>query len=119
MIDATISKGIFPPNAKLASVKPIHDKYYRLDVSNYRPISVISALSNVIEKHFESSMVEYINLILSQYLSGFGKVYSCQHLLMQLTEEWGKYLDKKIVGAPLMDLPKAFDCLPHDLDCKT
>ena len=64
-------------------------------------------------------MVEYINLILSQYLSGFGKVYSCQHLLMQLTEEWGKYLDKKIVGAPLMDLPKAFDCLPHDLDCKT
>ena len=31
-------------------------------------------------------------------------------------EEWKKHLDdKKIVGAVLMDLSKAFDCVPHDL----
>ena len=116
MINATISKGIFPSNAKLASVKPIYKKGSRLDVSNYRPISVISAFSKVIEKHFESSMVDYINSILSQYLSGFRKGYSCQHLLMRFTEEWRKHSDKnKIVEALLMDLSKAFDCLLHDL----
>ena len=61
-------------------------------------------------------MVDYINSILSQYLSEFRKGYCFQHLLLRLTEEWRKYLDKnKIVGALLMDLSKAFDCLPHDL----
>ena len=40
VINATKDKGIFPTNAKLASVKPIYRKGSRLDVSNYRPISV-------------------------------------------------------------------------------
>ena len=86
VINATITKGIFPSNAKLASVKPIYKKGSRLDVSNYRPISVISAFSKVMEKHFESSMIDYINSILSQYLSGFRKGYSCQHLLLRFAE---------------------------------
>ena len=77
MINSTISKGIFPSNAKLASVKPLYKKGSRLDVSKYRPISVISAFSKVIEKHFESNMVDYINSILSLYLSGLRKSYSC------------------------------------------
>ena len=98
VINATITKGIFPYNANLANVKPIYKKGFRLDVFNYRPVSVISAFSNVIEKHFESSMVDYIYSILSQYLSGFRKGYSCQHVRLRFTEEWRQYLDQnKIV----------------------
>ena len=42
--------------------------------------------------------------------------YSCQHLLMRFRDEWRKYLDQnKIVGALLMDLSKALECLLHDL----
>ena len=41
---------------------------------------------------------------------------SCQNVLLRLIEQWREYLDNnKLVGAVLMDLSKAFDCLRHDL----
>ena len=54
--------------------------------------------------------------MLSDFLSAYRRNYSCQHLLLRMTEAWRKCLDdNKVVGAILMDLSKAFDCLPHDL----
>ena len=61
-------------------------------------------------------MLDFVNSILSKYISGFRKGHSCQHVLLRLTEEWRKQLDNnKVFGALFMDLSKAFDCLPHDL----
>ena len=36
--------------------------------------------------------------------------------MIRLLEEWGENLDKNyVVGGVLIELSKAFDCLPHDL----
>ena len=42
--------------------------------------------------------------------------YNTQHVLIRLNEEWRKSLDSNyFIGAVLMDLSKAFDCIRHDL----
>ena len=61
-------------------------------------------------------MLVHVNTILSDKISAYRKGYSSQHVLLKLTEEWRKHLDNnQIVGAVLMDLSKAFDCIPHEL----
>ena len=120
IINATITQEKFPDNAKLTRLTPIYKNPKdgsRLQSTNYRPVSVLSVFSKVIEKHYESSMLDFVNSILSKYISGFrNKGHSCQHVLLRLTEEWRKQLDNnKVFGALFMDLSKAFDCLPHDL----
>ena len=49
-------------------------------------------------------------------LSAFRSGYGCQTALLKIIEDWKKALDENIfVAAILMDLSKAFDCLPHKL----
>ena len=49
-------------------------------------------------------------------MAEYSKTYSSIHVLTRLTENWKKHLEnKKIVGTVLMNLSKAFDCIPHDL----
>ena len=49
-------------------------------------------------------------------MSAFRSGYSCQDTLIRITEDWKNLLDNnQYVAAILMDLSKAFDCLPHNL----
>ena len=53
---------------------------------------------------------------LSKYQCVFRKGFNAQHCLLVMLQKWKNAVDtKKIFGAPLIDLSKAFDCFPHDL----
>ena len=53
---------------------------------------------------------------LSPKLCCFRKGNSTQYALLNLLKNWQKTLDKSgVIGTILMDLSKAYDCLPHDL----
>ena len=61
-------------------------------------------------------MEGFFKPILSSLLSGFREGYSTQHSLVRVIEAWRKSLDSSgIVGTVLMDLSKAYECIPHDL----
>ena len=56
-------------------------------------------------------MNKYQNILNLSYQS-----FSAQHCLLVMLEKWKSAVDnKRNFGAFLTDLPKAFDCLPHDL----
>ena len=114
-INSSITSGVFPNKAKRAIVTPL-DKggKDKTSISNYRPVSVLSVFSKIYERVMKNQMVSFLEYKLSSYLSAYRKSYSTQHVLIRLIEEWKGYLDKNYyVGAVLLDLSKAFDCVPH------
>ena len=48
------------------------------------------------------------------------KSFSAQHSLLSMLEKWKPAVDnKRVFGALLTDLSKAFDCISHDSKTKT
>ena len=106
----------FPTSLKTADVAPIHEEKERTLKKNYRPIIILPILSKLYENIIHEQISTYINKHLSPYLFGYRKGYGTQHCLLVMIEMWRKALDeKKVAGAILTDLSKAFDCLNHDL----
>ena len=52
---------IFPTILKTAKVIPIHKKDSRLEVSNYRPISLLSNIDKIFKKLVQSTLIEFLN----------------------------------------------------------
>ena len=66
-------------------------------------------------KVFGSSLLIYYLLLFHDYLSGFRKGYSCQDVLIRMTEDWREAIDSgHCVGVVAIDLSKAFDLCPMD-----
>ena len=106
----------FPTSLKTADVAPIHKEKERTLKKNYRPVSILPILSKLFESIMHDQISTYIEKHLSSYLFGYRKGYGTQHCLLVMIEMWRKALDeKKVAGAILTDLSKAFDCLSHDL----
>ena len=106
----------FPDTLKLSDIVPVFKKLDPTDKTNFRPVSVLPLLSKVFEKIMYDQLHEYAETFLNKLLCGFPDSHSTQHTLFRLLQKWQKELDSSgIVGAILMDLSKAYDCLPHDL----
>ena len=53
--------GTFPQNMKISRVTPIHKKGKHNDVNNYRPISVLSIFSKILEKCIYNIIIEFLD----------------------------------------------------------
>ena len=68
------------------------------------------------ERLIYNQLLEYTEKILSHVLCGFRKAHSTQHELFKLLQSRQKELvNGDFVGTILMDLSKAYDCMPHEL----
>ena len=73
-------------------------------------------VSKVFERRIVKQVEEHIEPYLSILLCGFRKGYNTQQALVRFLEKTKLCIDVGgKVGAVMMDLSKAFDCLRHDL----
>ena len=87
-----------------------------LDNKNYRSVSILPTISKVYEMVMSDQLTEFFENIFHAFLCAFRKGHGCQTTLLRLLEDWKTALDNNMyVAAILMDLSKAFDCLPHDI----
>ena len=86
------------------------------DPNDYRPISLLPAISELFEKFIQSRLMMFIrkHKLLNPCQYFFRGNYSCSHALMVLTEFMRDTCDRKKNGnACLIDLKKAFDTINH------
>ena len=111
-----LKSGSFPICLKKAEVVPIYKSKSKLQWKNFRPVSVLTSISKVMETIMMKQMQPHLERVYSPYLSAYRKDYGCHSVLMHTTEMWKQALDNgNYVGIIMSDLSKAFDCLPHNL----
>lgn len=112
LCNLSLETGIFPTSLKHSVVIPIHKKGDKRDCSNYRPISLLSTLSKILEKLFNKRLISYIDSqkLLADNQYGFRSKKSTEDAVLNLTSLITHYVDKgeKCVGI-FLDLQKAFD----------
>ena len=102
----------------MAKVTPIHKGGCKLEVANYRPISLLSAFSKIYEKLMHSRVLEFLEknncLFDDQY--GFRPGRSCEHALLSAQNTILHSLNKNQISLLLqLDYSKAFDVLDHSI----
>ena len=111
-----IDVNYFPVYWKCGQVTPIYKKGSEHCKENYRPITVLSILSNIFERVLANQLSVFFQDKFSDFLSAYRKNYSCQSTLLRIVEDIKLALDNKESSAIIsLDLSKAFDSLPHAL----
>ncbi|XP_063409008.1 uncharacterized protein LOC134692484 [Mytilus trossulus] len=87
LINKTIKSATFPDKFKEAQVVPLHKKNNVLDVGDYRPVSIVQAISKMFERAIYKQLVEYFNTRFHPYLSAFRPKYGCQTALLGIIED--------------------------------
>ena len=115
-VNYALTNGKFPITLKNSNVTFVHKKDDPTDKTNFRSVSVLPLSSKVFERVIYNQLGKYMEAFLNKLLCGFRNAHSTQHALFKLLQRWQKELDNSgLVGTILMDLSKAYDCLPHDL----
>ena len=112
-VNEAISSGKFPDSLKLSNIVSVHKKKDPTDKCSYRPVSILPFLSNVFDKIIYDQIYIHMNNFLNDLLCGFRKSHATQYTLFKFLQAWPKELDNLgLIGTILMDLSKAYDCLP-------
>ena len=120
IVNLSLTNSTVPSDFKKARITPLYKKNSKLEVGNYRPISVLSAVSKILERAVFIQLDDYLqkNNLLYKCQSGFRSNHSTNTCLVHLTD-FIKYQISvgNYVGLLALDVQKAFDCVDHKILC--
>ena len=99
----------------------VNKKNSSLDVSNYRPVSILSVVSKILERCVYNQLLEFLqeNNMLYELQSGFRGKHSTDTCLIHLFDFIRNNNSKGLyTGMVLLDLQKAFDTVDHNILCQ-
>jgi hypothetical protein len=118
IFNLSLSTGTFPSELKLCRVIPIFKSGSAFECDNYRPISLLSSISKVLEKIVSEKLISHLldNDLLYTHQYGFLPHKSTEHSLMQILSYVSKALnDGNYCIGVFLDLKKAFDVCSHNI----
>ena len=116
VINCSIVTSVFPSAWKIARVTPLYKSGDRSDLNNFRPISILSALSKIAEKVVCTQLASYLtcNELLSPYQYAYRSCHSTEDAMLDAVNWISNKIDKgHIASLTTLDLSKAFDSVDH------
>ena len=112
LFNHAIRSNTIPLEWKTAVVSPIFKKGDKIDVNNYRGISVLPPVAKIFEKILATQIIIFLNVnkILFNGQHGFRAGHSCETALHELLSDLNNIKDKRLITLLLLiDFRKAFD----------
>ena len=117
IFNQSFNSGILPDDWLTANIIPIFKKGKKSDPRNYRPISLTSVSSKIMEHILYSQIMDHLdeNSILVKFQHGFRSQHSCESQLIITINDLTKNLDNNTqTDLFILDFAKAFDTVPHE-----
>ena len=113
-----LSTGVFPQELRLNKVTPIYKSGKKNIMGNYRPISIVSVFSKIVEKIIKKRILDFVDRFVGMdaFQYGFTEKSSTLSTTLDLINTVMTELDNnKIVVSVFIDLRKAFDVVSCDI----
>ena len=109
LINLLFSEGKFPTILKMGKIYPIYKNGNKTEITNYRPVSLLSNISKIMEKVVHDRLYMFLeqNNALYDFQFGFRNNHSTNHALIEITEQIRNACDKNLYTCGVyLDLQK-------------
>ena len=119
MYNYSIARSIVFSSWKTARLSPIFKKDDETVCGNYRPVSLLSVPSKILEAEINDRLVQHVfknNQLITDKQWAYRRGFSTELLLVHLTEIWRMAVDSdNVVAVAFVDFKKAFDSVSHEI----